>query len=245
MLLTAPAVAPHPSLRRPFHVGPRPVNPGPAFISAGFAPRPVSYERGLALQRTVAAALSDPAAPGTVLMLEHEPVYTAGRRSTPAEYPADGTPVVQVNRGGKVTWHGPGQLVAYPVIRLAEGVSGVSLVHALEDAIIATIADFGVTGYRVPGRTGVWTTAPGSPSHEHPPAKLAQIGIHVSRRIVTHGLAINCSNDLTPFERFVPCGITDAGVTTLSHCADEELSPERVAPTLQRHLATALAGCAA
>lgn len=223
------------------------------FESVGLAPDYVPYARGLELQRVATERLAVGADSGTVLLLEHEPVYTAGRRAEPHEYPTDGTPVVPVNRGGKVTWHGPGQLVAYPIIRLADGLGGVNLVHALEDALIATIADCGVAGYRIPGRTGVWTdpapgSAPGSapgafPASPQPaarPAKLAQIGIHVSRRIVTHGIALNCCNDLAPFGSFVPCGITDAGVTTLSERAGRTITPAEVAPILRAHLAPVL-----
>ncbi|GAA1317486.1 lipoyl(octanoyl) transferase LipB [Leucobacter albus] len=177
---------------------------------------------------------------GTVLLLEHTPVYTAGRRAEAHEYPSDGTPVVAVNRGGKVTWHGPGQLVAYPVIRLASGFGGADLVRALEGALIAVVAEFGIAGTRVDGRTGVWTELRASAAPAPTLSKLAQIGIHVSRRIVTHGIALNCSNDLAPFANFVPCGITDAGVTTLSDCVGRTVTPAEVAPALERHLAPVL-----
>lgn len=212
----------------------------PTFTVLGLAPDFVDYQRGLEAQQDAAAALSSGATPGTVLVLEHDPVYTAGRRSEPHEYPNDGTPVVPVNRGGNVTWHGPGQLIAYPVIRLADGLGGVNLVHALEKALIATIADLGVPSYRIEGRTGVWTDPPRDAPRGTPPDKLAQIGIHVSRRIVTHGISLNCSNDLAPFASFVPCGISDAGVTTLSERAGRTITPADAAPMLQHHLAPAL-----
>lgn len=212
----------------------------PTFTVAGFAPDFVNYQRGLLLQQEASTALSTGASRGTVLLLEHEPVYTAGRRSEPHEYPNDGTPVVPVNRGGKVTWHGPGQLVAYPVIRLADGLGGVNLVHALEAALIATIADLGVPSYRIEGRTGVWTDPPSDAPPGAPASKLAQIGIHVSRRVVTHGISLNCSNTLAPFANFVPCGITDAGVTTLSQRAGRTITPTDAAPALQHHLTPVL-----
>ncbi|KAM9863969.1 lipoyl(octanoyl) transferase LipB [Leucobacter sp. BZR 635] len=217
-----------------------PPKPTPRFETVGLSPSLVSYERGLILQREAAARLAADLDHGTVLLLEHEPVYTAGRRAEPHEYPSDGTPVVPVNRGGKVTWHGPGQLVAYPVIRLADGLGGVNLVHALEDALIATIQNLGVVGYRVPGRTGVWTDPPAGSPQGSPAAKLAQIGIHVSRRIVTHGISLNCSNDLAPFHSFVPCGISDAGVTTLSAKTGETITPADAAPALRTHLVPVL-----
>lgn len=177
---------------------------------------------------------------GTLFMLEHEAVYTAGRRALPEEYPSDGTPVVTVDRGGKVTWHGPGQLVAYPVIRLRNPLGVVDLVRSLESIIIATIGELGVEGFRVEGRAGVWVDA-----GAETPSKVAQIGIHTSDGIVTHGLAINCSNDLAPFKNFVPCGITDAGVTTLSHVTGRRITPSDVAPFLHAHLTTALEELAA
>lgn len=228
----APSALPTPEASR--------ATPSPRFETVGLAPEFVPYERGLALQQAAADRLAGDADGGTVLFLEHEPVYTAGRRAETHEYPDDGTPVVPVNRGGKVTWHGPGQLVAYPIVRLADGLGGVNLVHALEEALIATIGDLGVVGYRIAGRTGVWTDPPAGSAPGTPEAKLAQIGIHVSRRIVTHGISLNCNNALTPFTRFVPCGITDAGVTTLSERAGRTITPAEAAPALRERLAPVL-----
>lgn len=204
-------------------------------VTAGLAPDLVPYPRGLELQREAARRIRDGADRGTVLLLEHTPVYTAGTRALPEEYPRDGTPVVPVDRGGKVTWHGPGQLVVYPVIRLRERLRVVDFVRLLERVVIGTAAEFGVAGFRIPGRAGVWAEA-GGPS----PAKFAQIGIRTSSGIVTHGLAVNCSNDLTPFESFVPCGITDAGVTTLGELAGRTITPADIAPSLWARLSTAL-----
>ncbi|TDP94555.1 lipoyl(octanoyl) transferase [Leucobacter luti] len=288
----------------------RPRVASPRFDIAGLAPQFVDYEHGLSLQREAADRVRSGADRGTVFLLEHPPVYTAGRRSLPEEYPTDGTPVVAVNRGGKVTWHGPGQLVVYPVIRLADRVGVVDFVRALEGVLIDVAAQFGVSGFRVPGRSGVWAAAqdnsapsappappahpvasdqsdaphpgaaqnsahaqnpahgrdnahaegPGhtqrpahaqSPAHPpqsasdsrhlpHAPAKFAQIGLHTADGIVTHGIALNCSNDLTPFDSFVPCGISDAGVTSLSALAGRTISPAEAAPILQARLATAL-----
>lgn len=165
---------------------------------------------------------------GTVFLLEHEPVYTAGRRSLAEEYPSNGTPVVPVNRGGKVTWHGPGQLVGYPVIRLRDRLATVDFVRKLEELLIEVSAEFGVAGHRVPGRSGVWADG----GEGSPPRKYAQIGLHAKAGIITHGFALNCSNSLEPFTSFVPCGITDATVTTLSALAGRSITPADVLPTL-------------
>ncbi|WP_087012790.1 lipoyl(octanoyl) transferase LipB [Leucobacter sp. 7(1)] len=212
----------------------------PRFVTAGFAPHLVPYTAGLALQQRAVDRLHRGVDRGTVYLLEHPPVYTAGRRSDAADYPRDGTEVVTVDRGGKVTWHGPGQLVAYPVIRLADSCGVVDFVRALEGALISVAAHFGVDGFRVDGRSGVWTQPATGRA-----AKLAQIGLHTSAGIVTHGLALNCSNDLSPFTNFVPCGITDADVTSLSRLAGTRITPADAAPILETHLSSALAECAA
>lgn len=209
-------------------------------VTAGFAPDLVPYAEGLRLQQEAADAIRERGDRGILLLLEHEAVYTAGRRALPEEYPRDGTPVVPVDRGGKVTWHGPGQLVAYPVVRLRNTLAVVDFVRSLEAVIIATIGEFGITGSRIDGRAGVWVDACGPT-----PAKIAQIGIHTSDGIVTHGLAINCSNDLAPFENFVPCGITDADVTTLSRLAGRLITPGDVAPFLHARLTAAIEELAA
>lgn len=201
---------------------------------AGFSPALVPYERGLELQNEAVARLTV-GDPGTLLILEHEAVYTAGRRSLPEEYPNDGTPIVPVSRGGKVTWHGPGQLVAYPVVRLRDRFGLVDFIRTLEQVIIDTARDFGVSGRRIEGRTGVWADPAGLPAE-----KFAQIGIRVTEGIVTHGLAVNCSNSLVPFDSFVPCGITDAGVTTMSRLTGRTVTPSEVAPALLQHLTAAL-----
>ncbi|WP_082305549.1 lipoyl(octanoyl) transferase LipB [Leucobacter japonicus] len=204
----------------------------------GLAPDFVEYADGLRLQAAAAERVTRGADSGTLLLLEHSAVYTAGRRADRDEYPTDGTPVVPVDRGGRVTWHGPGQLVAYPIVRLRPGAGVVDLVRSLETAIIATLDALGVDGYRVKGRSGVWcdATAPADP-----PAKVAQIGLHARAGVITHGLAINCSNDLAPFTQFVPCGIRDAGVTTISALAGRTVRPAEVAPILHPLVIEAIA----
>lgn len=147
--------------------------------------------------------------PDTLLLLEHPPVYTAGRRTLPHERPVDGTPVVDTDRGGKITWHGPGQLVGYPIVGLAEPLDVVNYVRRLEESLIKVCTDLGVEVGRVEGRSGVWV--PGRRAR-----KVAAIGVRVSRATTLHGFALNCDCDLAAFDRIVPCGIVDAGVTSIT-----------------------------
>lgn len=213
---------------------PRLDSPSIPMIVAGLSPQFVPYERGIDLQQRAAARLIEGEDRGTVLLLEHEAVYTAGRRSLPEEYPDDGSPVVPVDRGGKVTWHGPGQLVGYPVIRLRERLNVVDFVRVLEEVLIDAVAEIGVHGYRVPGRSGVWAEQDGRE------LKFAQIGLHAKEGIITHGFALNCSNSLAPFDHFVPCGITDAGVASLTTLRGIETSPADVLPLIEPRLTAAL-----
>ncbi len=150
--------------------------------------------------------------PDTLLLLQHPPVYTAGRRTLAHELPVDGTPVVETDRGGKITWHGPGQLVGYPIIGLAEPLDVVNFVRRLEDSLIAVCADLGLRTGRVEGRSGVWVPA----GDARPARKVAAIGIRVARATTLHGFALNCDCDLSAFGAIVPCGIADAGVTSLT-----------------------------
>jgi lipoyl(octanoyl) transferase len=152
------------------------------------------------------------AGPNTVLLLEHPSVYTAGRRTELWERPYDGTPVVDVDRGGKITWHGPGQLVGYPILRLPQPIDVVAHVRRIESLLIDVCAELGLTTERVDGRSGVWVRA----NDRGPDRKIAAIGVRVSYRVTMHGFALNCDPDMTAFDRIVPCGITDAGVTSLS-----------------------------
>lgn len=220
---------PPPLLQAPIHT-----------LIAGLDPLFVPYERGLAIQRAATNRLERGVDRGTLVILEHEATFTAGNLALPEEYPRDGTPVIPVDRGGKVTWHGPGQLIAYPIIRLRENFGGPNLVRLLEGAIISTIAGFGIESFRVQGRPGVWTG-----SEDAGYAKIAQVGLRVSSRIVTHGLALNCSNDLAPFSSFIPCGITYAGVTSLSELLGRRVGPRDVAPTLAVRVRSALEEVAA
>jgi lipoyl(octanoyl) transferase len=177
--------------------------------------------------------------PDTVLLLEHPAVFTAGKRTEPHERPADpgGAPVIDVDRGGKITFHGPGQLVGYPIVRLPDHVKVVDYVRRVEEALIQVCADLGVTTARVPGRSGVWLRA----DHSGPERKVAALGIRVSRGVTMHGFALNCDVDLGWYDRFVPCGIADAGVTSLSRELGREVTVAEVTPYVERQLRTYLA----
>jgi lipoyl(octanoyl) transferase len=167
----------------------------------------VAWERQRELADARVAGGSD-----TLLLLEHPAVYTAGRRTEPHERPVDGTPVIDTDRGGKITWHGPGQLVGYPIIGLTEPLDVVNYVRRLEEALIKVCADLGLDAGRVPGRSGVWVRG----TDGRPDRKVAAIGVRVSRATTLHGFALNCDCDLNAFSAIVPCGISDAGVTSLS-----------------------------
>jgi lipoyl(octanoyl) transferase len=178
----------------------------------------VPYEQAWARQRELHAARVAGEGPDTLLLLEHPSVYTAGRRTEAHERPQDGTPVIDVDRGGKITWHGPGQLVGYPIVALPDPVDVVAHVRRLEDALMEVCAGFGVEAMRVDGRSGVWVAAdpPGPDSRFRPERKIAAIGVRVARGVAMHGFALNCDPDLGAFGAIVPCGIVDAGVTSLS-----------------------------
>lgn len=171
----------------------------------------VDYRLAWKLQQELAAAR---AAGGTdtLLLLEHPSVYTAGRRTAAEERPADDIPVVDTDRGGKITWHGPGQLVGYPIIGLAEPLDVVNYVRRIEQALIKVCTEVGLQVGRVDGRSGVWVPA----GSGRPARKIAAIGVRVSRATTLHGFALNCDCDLDAFTTIIPCGITDAGVTSLS-----------------------------
>ncbi|WP_353111392.1 lipoyl(octanoyl) transferase LipB [Microbacterium sp.] len=186
---------------------------------AGLAPDHVPYLDGWALQREVHAEVVAGSRPDTLLLLEHEAVYTAGKRTEPQERPQDGTPVVDVDRGGKITWHGPGQLVGYPIVRLPEPIDVVAHVRRLERLLIAVLRPLGVDGYQVEGRSGVWVRRPLRED------KVAAIGVRVQQGVTMHGFAVNCDNTLAGFRGIIPCGITDAGVTTVSEVVGADIRP--------------------
>lgn len=196
----------------------------------------IDYQSAWQLQRELVAARVEAGGPDVLLLLEHPSVYTAGRRTRPAERPADGTPVIDVDRGGKITWHGPGQLVGYPLVRLADPVDVVAYVRRLEQALIALCADLGLEAQRVEGRSGVWLPTDGI----RPERKVAAVGVRVARGVTMHGFALNCEPDLAAFGRIVPCGIADAGVTSLSAELGRTVPVAEVAPAVERAVLEAL-----
>jgi lipoyl(octanoyl) transferase len=192
----------------------------------------MDYHDAYRLQRDMHAQRVADTAEDAVLLLEHPPVYTSGRRTQAWERPVDGTPVIDVDRGGKITWHGPGQLVGYPIVKLAAPLDVVAYVRRIEDVLIAACTDLGVPAVRVPGRSGVW--APGErPGGER---KIAAIGIRVAKKVSLHGFALNCDADLSWFERIVPCGIPDAEVTSLSRELGRTVTVGEALPAVEAHL---------
>jgi lipoyl(octanoyl) transferase len=198
----------------------------------------VDYREAWDEQRRLHDAVVAGDQPDTVLLLEHPSVFTAGKRTEPADRPIDGTPVVDVDRGGKITWHGPGQLVGYPILRLPDPIDVVAYVRRTEQMLIDVCAEFGVTATRsdIKGRSGAWVLA----DERGPDRKIAAIGIRVARGVTQHGFALNCDCDLTAYDRFVPCGIRDAGVTSLSAELGREVTVAEVLPVLEKHLTTLL-----
>jgi lipoyl(octanoyl) transferase len=188
-------------------------------------------------QRRLHEAVVSGEAPDTVLLLEHPSVYTAGKRTQPWDRPMDGTPVIDVDRGGQITWHGPGQIVGYPIVRLARGgesqsVDVVAYVRRVEQMLIDVCAEFGLTVARVEGRSGAWV--PGD--SERPDRKIGAIGIRVARGVTQHGFALNCDCDLRAYDKIVACGITDAGITSLSAELGQDITVAQVLPVVERHL---------
>jgi lipoyl(octanoyl) transferase len=213
-------------------------------VYVGLGPSPVEYRAAWDLQRKVHARRVADLIPDGCLLLEHEPVYTAGKRTAASDRPFGdpGAPVVDVDRGGKITWHGPGQLTGYPITKLREPVDVVAYVRALEEAMIRTCAEFGVVTERVDGRSGAWV--PGGPRATDgvvlPDRKVGAIGARVAKGVTMHGFALNCDCDLSWFDRIVPCGIRDASVTTLSAEAGRQITVAEVTPLIERNLAEAL-----
>jgi lipoyl(octanoyl) transferase len=190
----------------------------------------MQYQDAWNLQRDLHQRVVSREVPDTVLLLEHPSVYTAGRRTEAFERPTDGTPVVDVDRGGKITWHGPGQLIGYPILHLPSPMDVVSHVRRLEDVLIGICSDFELETARIKGRSGVWALD----SVED--RKIAAIGVRVAQGVTMHGFALNCNNDLSWFDRIVPCGIRDAGVTTMSKELGRDISVADAASSAEFHL---------
>ena len=202
----------------------------PEFEVLGLAPNFVDYQRAWEIQREVHSQVVSGSRPNTVLLLEHDGVYTAGKRTEDEERPVDGTPVIDVDRGGKITWHGPGQLVGYPIMRLPEPIDVVGYVRWLEQVLIDSIAELGLHTERVEGRSGVW--APVGDTH----VKIAAIGIRVAEKVTMHGFALNCNNSLDPYVTIIACGIKDATTSTISKLLKREITPAMAAEVIQRRL---------
>lgn len=200
------------------------------FEVVGLAPDFVDYQQAWDLQRQVHAEVVSGIREDTVLLLEHDGVYTAGKRTEDEERPQDGTPVIDVDRGGKITWHGPGQLVGYPIMKLPEPIDVVGYVRWLEQVLIDTIAEFGLYTERVEGRSGVW--APVGNTH----VKIAAIGIRVAERTTMHGFALNCNNSLKAYETIIACGIKDAETSTISELVQRDITPAMASVVIQKHL---------
>lgn len=196
----------------------------------GLGSNAIEYQAAWDLQREIHGEVVARTTLDTVLLLEHPSVYTAGRRTEVFERPTDGTPVIDVDRGGKITWHGPGQLIGYPILHLPSPMDVVSHVRRLEDVLIGICSDFELATARIKGRSGVWVLDPIEDR------KIAAIGVRVAQGVTMHGFALNCNNDLAWFDRIVPCGIRDAGVTTLSRELGMEVSVNEVADRAEFHL---------
>ena len=194
----------------------------------------VDYQEAWDLQRKIHSEVASGSRPNSLLLLEHPSVYTAGRRTDDAERPTDGTPVIDVDRGGRITWHGPGQLVGYPIVKLQNPTELVGFVRELESALISVCADFGITAVRVDGRSGVWI------QDSRGDRKIAAIGIRVAKGVTMHGFALNVNPDLAAFGQIVPCGIADADVTSLEIELGRTITIDEVAPRVELHIVESL-----
>jgi len=194
----------------------------------------MEYQEAWDFQRTIHEEVASGSRPNTLLLLEHPSVYTAGRRTEDGERPADGTPVIDVDRGGRITWHGPGQLVGYPIVKLQKPTELVGFVREIEAALIRVCDDLGVATVRIDGRSGVWI------QDERGDRKIAAIGIRVAKGVTMHGFALNVNPDLAAFGQIVPCGIADADVTSLEIELGRSITIEEVVPLIERHILDSL-----
>ena len=190
----------------------------------------VEYQKAWESQRAIHQDVVDGKRPNTLLLLEHPSVFTAGRRTDDSERPTDGTPVIDVDRGGRITWHGPGQLVGYPIVKLLKPTELVGFVREIESGLIAVCSDLGLETQRIEGRSGVWVR---NNLGDH---KIAAIGIRVAKGVSMHGFALNVNPDLSAFKTIVPCGITDADVTSLEIELQRSISIDEVVPLVERHI---------
>ena len=195
----------------------------------------LDYEKSWQMQREIHASVADGATSNTLILLEHPSVYTAGRRTDVLERPQDGTPVIDVDRGGRITWHGPGQIVGYPIVLLEKRNEVVGFVRNLESALIETLAEFGIQGLSIPGKTGVWI------KDEISERKISAIGVRVAKGVTMHGFALNVSPDLTKFNSIIPCGMPEAETTSMEKELKRTISIAEVTPVLEKHMVEALA----
>ncbi len=196
------------------------------------------YQSAWDFQRQIHADVAAGARPNTLILVEHEDVFTAGKRTQPSDLPWDGSKVIEVDRGGRITWHGPGQLVGYPIVKLPSPVDVMDYVHKIEQAIMDVCASYGIATKRVNDRTGVWV-----PSDEKGPERnIAAIGVRVAKGVTMHGFALNCNCDLSAYSRIVPCGISDAGVTSISQEVGREVSINEVKEQVINELMKNLVG---
>jgi lipoyl(octanoyl) transferase len=194
----------------------------------------MDYEEALQLQRKIHSEVVSGSRPNTLVLLEHPSVYTAGKRTQDFEKPTDGTPVINVDRGGRITWHGPGQLVGYPIVKLLKPTELVGFVRTLESALIKVCSEFGINAIRIDDRSGVWI-------HDiKGDRKIAAIGIRVASGVTMHGFALNVSPDLSAFSQIVPCGIDDADVTSMAAELGREIDISEVSPVVEKYLFEAL-----
>ena len=194
----------------------------------------LDYQAAWQLQRKIHEGVANNTEANTLMLVEHPSVFTAGRRTDLIERPTDGTPVVDVDRGGRITWHGPGQIVGYPIVRLEKRNEVVGFVRHLEEAIIKTIADFGITGIQISGKTGVWI------KDERSERKIAAIGVRVAKGITMHGFALNVCPDLTYFDRIVPCGMPEAITTSMQQELGRPIAITEVTPILEKYMLNSL-----
>ena len=190
----------------------------------------IDYEKAWQIQRNLHSEIAQGSRPNTLMLLEHPSVFTAGRRTLENERPKDGTPVIDVDRGGKITWHGPGQLIGYPIVRLAKPTELVGFVREIEAGLIAVCEELGIKAQCVAGRSGVWIRGVDGDR------KIAAIGIRVAQGVTMHGFALNVDPDLNNFSNIIPCGIADADVTSIAKELGRPISIEEVMPLVERHI---------
>jgi lipoyl(octanoyl) transferase len=195
----------------------------------------LDYEKSWQMQREIHEEVAEGSKSNTLILIEHPSVYTAGRRTDVLERPQDGTPVIDVDRGGRITWHGPGQIVGYPIVRLEKRNEVVGFVRNLEEGLIATLAEFGITGISIAGKTGVWI------KDEKGERKISAIGVRVAKGVTMHGFALNVCPDLSKFNSIIPCGMPEAETTSMEKELNRTISIAEVTPVLERHMVSALA----